>query len=207
MSKVNRSSFWILFVLALVLVSCGGSKQRQAVQAERTAYDFMLLDIHGGSIDLTTYKGKNVTLFVNTATECGLTKQFIKLQALYDKYKDKGFVVIGFPSDTFKQEPRTEPEIITFCNDNFLVTFPMTVITDMKGPDKNQLFVWLTDPANNPSFPTEQGEISWNFEKFIVNRDGKIVGRFKPEVEPDDELVAATIEAALMPTPVPVKIP
>jgi glutathione peroxidase len=200
--EVMRKHVTIILVILcsalLICLSCSGSKQPEVIQADRTAYDFMLTDIKGSQIDLSTYKGKNVTLFVNTATGCGLTPQFLKLQALYDKYKDRGFVVIGFPSDTFKQEPRTEQDIVTFCTDTYLVTFPMTVITDMKGPDKNPLFAWLSDPANNPAWPTAQGEVSWNFEKFIVNRDGKIVGRFKPEVEPDDPLIVATVEAALM---------
>lgn len=198
MRKGIRLGSAILSILALVAVSCGGAKEPVVIQGDQTAYDFMLFDIHGGSIDLTTFKGKNVTMFVNTATECGLTPQFIQLQALYDKYKDKGFTIIGFPSDTFKQEPRTDQEIITFCNDNFLVTFPLSVTTDVKGEDKNPLYVYLTNPANFTSFPAEQAEISWNFEKFIIGKDGKIVARFKPEVEPDDPLIAATIEAALM---------
>ncbi|MFC1512374.1 glutathione peroxidase [Candidatus Latescibacterota bacterium] len=197
MSNVTKSLYLTLLLVTILVISSCGQQEPQVVVAERTAYDFMIDDIHGGTIDLSAFKGNNVTMFVNTASECGLTPQFTKLQELYDKYRGQGFTIIGFPSDSFKQEPLAGVEIVTFCTDNFLVTFPLAVKTDVKGPDKNPLYVWLTDPANNPEFPQEQGEISWNFEKFIVDRDGKIVGRFKPEVEPDDPYITATIEAAI----------
>lgn len=178
---------------AVLLVSCGGAQK-----APKTAYDFQVREIRGGAINLADYKGK-VTLYVNTATECGLTPQFLKLQALYAKYKDQGFVIVGFPSNSFNQESKTDEEIVTFCSDNFLVDFPMTKKIDVKGPQIHELYLFLTSPETNPESP---GEITWNFEKFLIGRDGKIVGRFKPEIEPDDPYLTDVIDTALK---VPVK--
>jgi glutathione peroxidase len=179
----------LLTATTVMLVSCGGGAQK----APKTAYDFVVRDIRGDAIDLSTYKGK-VALFVNTATECGLTPQFLKLQALYDKYKNQGFVIVGFPSNSFNQEPKTDEEIVTFCTDNFLVDFPMTKKIEVKGPQMHELYAYLTSAETNPQ---TAGEITWNFEKFLIGRDGKIAARFKPEVEPDDSLLTASIEKAL----------
>ena len=197
MSNVAKAFHLTLLLVTILVISSCGQQEPQVVVSDRTAYDFMVEDIHGGTIDLSAFKGNTVTLFVNTASECGLTPQFTKLEALYEQYQDQGFTIIGFPSDSFKQEPLAGEEIVTFCTDNFLVTFPLAVKTDVIGTDKNPLYVWLTDPANNPEFPQEQAEISWNFEKFVIDKNGSIVGRFKPQVEPDDPYLIATIEAAL----------
>ena len=201
MGSTVKYSSAVVCACAIILAACGEDGGPATTRAGKTAYDFLLYDINGGSIDLAAFKGKNVAMFVNTATECGLTPQFIKLQALYEKYRDRGFVVIGFPSNTFKQEPRAEQEIVTFCNDNFLVDFPLTAKTDVKGENKNPLYIYLTNPANFSSFPREQAEISWNFEKFIIDRNGKIVARFKPEVEPDDPAIIAAVESVLKEVP------
>ena len=182
----------VILVVSALIASCGGNQQPQPV--DQTAYDFMLRDIHGDVIDLNAYKGQMVTLYVNTATECGLTPQFAKLQDLYETYRDQGFTIVGFPSNTFQQEPRTDGEIVTYCSDNFLVEFPMTKKINVNPPEQHELYTYLTSPETDPE---NAGDITWNFEKFLIDRDGKVVGRFEPSVEPDDPLLIHAIESVL----------
>jgi glutathione peroxidase len=147
--------------------------------------------IDGKPVDLATYKGK-VVLIVNVASRCGYTGQYAGLQKLYDTYKDKGLVVLGFPANEFGgQEPGTDPEIAQFCSTKYGVTFPMFSKIVVKGDGKAALYKTLTESA------TPAGEVSWNFEKFLVGRDGTIVGRYKSGVAPDDAKLTQAIEAAL----------
>ncbi len=191
MERITKVFFQFSAVILLIvfLVSCGS----ETPPLQKTILDFVILSIGKKKIDLSEYKG-DVILMVNTATECGLTPQFTGLQTLYDKYKDQGFVVIGFPSNSFKQENKTEKEILTFCSDNFLVDFPLTKKIDVKGPNQHSIYKFLTDPATNPQFP---GIIRWNFEKFLIGRDGKILNRFAPEVTPEDPVIINAIENSL----------
>ena len=156
--------------------------------AASSLYDFTLNSIDGQTAPLAAYKGK-VLLLVNVASKCGFTPQYTALEALYEKYKDQGLVVIGFPANNFMaQEPGTNEEIKTFCSRKYNVTFPMYSKISVKGDDKAPLYQFLTATG---------GEIQWNFTKFLVDRNGKIVARFESAVEPDSEEVTSEIEAAL----------
>jgi len=147
--------------------------------------------IDGTSVDLSSYKGK-VVLIVNVASRCGKTPQYAGLQSLYEKYKDKGLVVLGFPANEFgAQEPGSDSEIKSFCSSKYGVTFDMFSKIVVKGPNKAPLYKALTESANPP------GEVSWNFEKFLIGRDGSIVGRYQPGVEPSDAPLTQAIEAEL----------
>ena len=147
--------------------------------------------IDGTSVDLSSYKGK-VVLIVNVASKCGKTPQYAGLQSLYEKYKDKGLVVLGFPANEFgAQEPGSDSEIKSFCSSKYGVTFDMFSKIVVKGADKSPLYKTLTESAD------PKGEVAWNFEKFLIGRDGKVVGRYKSGVAPDDATLKTAIEAAL----------
>jgi len=154
-------------------------------------YDIPLKTIDGKDTTLKEYKGKTL-LIVNTASECGYTPQYKGLQQTYLKFKDKGFVVLGFPSNDFGgQEPGTNKEIKKFCELKFKTTFPMFEKNPVKGSKKQPLYQHLI--ANSK----EQGEIGWNFEKFLVDRTGRVAGRFKSSVEPDSHVLLDAIEVEL----------
>ncbi len=147
--------------------------------------------IDGKDIDLGSYEGK-VVLVVNVASRCGATPQYAGLQKLYEKYQDKGFVVLGFPANDFgAQEPGSDADIKQFCSSKYDVTFPMFSKITVKGGDKAKLYEVLTE-TSDPS-----GEIGWNFEKFLIAKHGSIAGRFKTRVAPNDPAVVAAIEAEL----------
>jgi glutathione peroxidase len=147
--------------------------------------------IDGTDVDLGSYQGK-VVLVVNVASRCGATPQYEGLQALFEKYKDKGFVVLGFPANDFgAQEPGSDDQIKEFCTSKYDVTFPMFSKITVKGADKPKLYQVLTETAD------PAGDIGWNFEKFLIGKDGKVAGRFKTRVSPDDAALVAAIEAAL----------
>ena len=147
--------------------------------------------IDGKDVDLGSYQGK-VVLVVNVASRCGATPQYAGLQALYDKYKDKGFVVLGFPANDFgAQEPGSDEQIKEFCSSKYDVTFPMFSKITVKGAGKPKLYQVLTETAD------PAGEIGWNFEKFLIGKDGTVAGRFKTRVSPDDAALVGAIEAAL----------
>ncbi len=161
---------------------------------EKSMYEFEMKDIDGNSVKLDAYKGK-VVMIVNTASKCGLTPQYEGLQALYDEYKDKGFTILGFPANNFMgQEPGTEKEIKEFCTLKYKVTFPMFAKISVKGTDQNSFYTFLTNKESNPGF---DGDITWNFEKFVVDKSGKVIARFSPKITPDDPKIAVTIENAL----------
>ena len=153
--------------------------------------NFEFRTITGDTATLADYKDK-VILIVNVASKCGFTKQYAGLEELYQKYKDKGLVVIGFPANNFAgQEPGTNEEIKTFCETNFGVTFPMMAKISVKGDDKHPLFKYLTEDSNLP------GEIKWNFSKFILDRKGKLTARFDSAVEPLSKEIIGEIEKLL----------
>ncbi|MCG3083256.1 glutathione peroxidase [Anoxybacillus sp. LAT_35] len=144
-------------------------------------YDFHVRTIHGEEQSLAQYKG-NVLLIVNTASKCGLTPQYEQLQQLYDKYKERGFVVLGFPCNQFgNQEPGSEADISQFCQLNYGVTFPMFAKVDVNGPNAHPLFVYLTEQA--PGMLGTKA-VKWNFTKFLVDRNGQVVARFAPTTKP-----------------------
>jgi len=156
--------------------------------------EFTLKDIKGQPVELSKYKGK-VVLFVNVASKCGLTPQYKGLEALYGKYKDQGLVVIGVPANEFgEQEPGTDEEIEKFCSAKYNVTFPMMGKIVVKGKGIDPLYAHLTAVDTKPA---GKGAVSWNFEKFLVGKDGKVAARFAPKTAPDSDEFVAAIETAL----------
>ena len=159
-----------------------------------SVYEFTLNSIDGHPAPLANYKGK-VLLLVNVASKCGFTPQYTALEGLHEKYKSQGLVVVGFPANNFMgQEPGTNEEIKDFCSRTYNVKFPMYSKISVKGDDKAALYQFLTNKDTNPSFG---GDIKWNFTKFLVSRDGKILARFEPAVKPDSPEVVSAIEKAL----------
>ncbi len=149
--------------------------------------------IDGTATDFGRFKG-DVVLVVNVASECGFTTQYAGLEALYNKFRDQGFHVLGVPCNQFAgQEPGNEAEIADFCQRNFGVTFPLTAKTSVRGKNRHPLYAELTRFKNGPL----PGLIKWNFEKFLVNRDGDVVARFAPTVEPDSPDVIEAVQALL----------
>jgi glutathione peroxidase len=158
-----------------------------------SVHEFTLAAIDGTPTPLANYKGK-VMLIVNVASQCGYTYQYEGLQALYVKYKDQGLVVAGFPANNFgEQEPGTNAEIGAFCKSKFGVTFPMFAKISVAGKDKAPLYQFLTDKTN----PKTGGEIPWNFTKYLVDRNGKVLARFDAPVEPESKELTSAIERAL----------
>jgi glutathione peroxidase len=151
-------------------------------------------DAEGKQTSLAAYSGK-VVLVVNTASKCGLTPQYEGLEKLYRKYKDQGFVILGFPCNDFNgQEPGTIAEIQTFCKAKYDVTFPIMGKLSVKGENQHELYKALTGPEG--AFP---GNVAWNFGKFLISRDGKPLARFEPKTKPENPDIAAAIEKALQP--------
>lgn len=160
--------------------------------ADPALLDIPLKDINGKDTSLKAFQGK-VLLLVNVASECGSTPQYAGLQSLYEKYKDQGLVVCGFPCNDFgAQEPGTNEEIKAFCTSNYKVTFPMFEKIHVKGPEQHPLYAALT--GSGAAFP---GDVEWNFGKFLIGKDGKPVKRIDPGTEPTDSEVVSAIEAAL----------
>lgn len=167
-----------LLGLAAATTAAGGS-----------VYDFSADTITGESQTLSAYEGK-VLLIVNTASKCGFTRQYAGLQDLYEAYKDRGLIVLGFPANNFLgQEPGTNEQIAEFCSLNFGVTFPMFGKLSVKGGDIHPLFAWLTAQSGK--------KVSWNFNKFLIGRDGQLIEHFGSRTAPDDKKLIAAIEAAL----------
>src|ERR1700719_613039 len=162
--------------------------------AASSVHEFTLDAINGTPTPLASYKGK-VMLIVNVASQCGYTYQYEGLQALYIKYKDQGLVVAGFPANNFGgQEPGSNAEIGAFCKSKFGVTFPMFSKISVAGKDQAPLYQFLTDKTVNPK---TGGEIPWNFTKYLVDRNGKVLARFDAPVEPGSKELTSAIEEAL----------
>ena len=162
-----------------------------AVSADNPTLDIQLKDIDGKKTSLNAHKGK-VMLVVNVASKCGLTPQYKQLQAIHDKFSKKGFTVLGFPCNQFgKQEPGTALEIKKFCSDNYSVTFPLHAKIEVNGDDAHPLCKKLKKESGGSD------KIRWNFEKFLLDGNGKVIKRFSPSVKPDSNDVIAAIESAL----------
>jgi len=162
-----------------------------AVCAEKSTLDIPLKDIDGKKTSLGTHKGK-VMLVVNVASKCGLTKQYTQLQAVHAKYAKKGFTVLGFPCNQFgKQEPGSPLEIKKFCSDNYSVTFPLHAKIEVNGDDAHPLYKRLKKESGGSD------KIRWNFEKFLLDGNGKVIKRFSPRTKPDAPEVISAIESAL----------
>ena len=174
-------------VIALALLALPASKAE-----DPGLYSTPLKDIDGKPTSLKPYAGK-VLLIVNVASLCGNTPQYKGLEALWRKYKDQGLVVLGFPCNDFgEQEPGSNSEIKTFCSSNYEVTFPLFDKLHVKGPEQHPLYAELS--GDKSPFP---GSVQWNFGKFLISRDGRIVARFEPEVEPEAPEVTSAVKAAL----------
>ena len=156
-------------------------------------YNFSILDIDGNEMKLEKYKGK-VLLLVNVASKCGYTPQYEGLQSMYEEYKNQGFVIIGFPANNFMgQEPGSNEQIKQFCSLNYGVAFPMASKVSVKGKDQHPLFTYLTSLTNQDF----DGAIKWNFEKFLIDREGNLKRRFRSSVKPESEEFASALKALL----------
>jgi glutathione peroxidase len=191
---------YLTAIAILFTFGCAGNNTAQTnadmtakkTEAKKSIYDFSMTDINGKQVDLSQYKNKAI-LIVNTASKCGNTPQYEGLQKLYDTYKDQDFVVLGFPANNFMgQEPGTNEEIKDFCTLKYKVTFPMFAKISVKGEDQDAFYKYLT--SEKAAFP---GEISWNFEKFLTNKNGEIIARFSPKTKPEDPQVIEAIEKTL----------
>jgi glutathione peroxidase len=161
------------------------------LEPAQSIYEFNMKSIDGKDLPLKRFKGK-VLLVVNVASKCGNTPQYAGLEKLYKQDRNAGLVVLGFPSNDFaQQEPGSDTEIKTFCTQNYGVTFPMFSKIDVKGENEHPLYKWLVASADRHE------DVEWNFAKFLVGRDGKVVGRFTPKTQPDDPALVKAIQQAL----------
>ena len=173
------------FIFLLFCIFFGLNSALQSRIVEGSAYNFTFKSIDGDNLDLSQFKGKPILLF-NSASKCGFTSQYTGLQEIHKKYKDKGLIVIGVPSDNFNQEPGTEKEIKEFCMVNFNITFVLTKKNDVIGENAHPLFKWINE--NYDARP------KWNFFKFLINKDGKLEKHFSSMVAPSSPNLINTIE-------------
>jgi glutathione peroxidase len=183
MKKLQHPAlFLFLFIMFFSLVSFATKPN--------SVHDFTVKDIYGDEFKLADLKGKKV-MIVNTASKCGLTPQFENLEKLYQEYSDK-LVIVGFPANNFNnQEPGTEEEIITFCQQNYGVSFPMMEKISVKGDDMHPLYQWLTQSSKNGVLDSE---VAWNFQKYLIDENGKLVKMYPPRHDPMSEDIVAWIK-------------
>jgi glutathione peroxidase len=187
---MRKFSFLALFSLVLGVTASAFAAPPEA----KSIYDFTLKSIDGQPVSLSEYKGK-VVLLVNVASRCGYTPQYTALESIYEKYKSRGFVIVGIPANNFMgQEPGTNEEIKIFCTKKYNVSFPMMSKVSVKGEDKTPLYQFLTSKSADPKLG---GEIQWNFTKFLFDKNGNPVARFEPATTPDSPEMTAAIESAL----------
>jgi glutathione peroxidase len=174
------------FLIVICLALCSG-----LIMAQKSIHDFTVTDIYGEEFDMASLKGKKV-MIVNTASKCGLTPQYKDLQALYEQKGGDNFVIIGFPANNFmKQEPGTEEEIAAFCEKNYGVTFPMMSKISVKGNDMHPLYQFLTQKAQNG---VSDNDVSWNFQKYLIDENGRLVDVISPRTSPTDKKILEWIE-------------
>jgi glutathione peroxidase len=175
---------WILIFSSFLIMSMMPAEQQ-------TIYQFKVQDIDGKTFDFATLKGKKI-MIVNTASKCGLTPQYEQLEALYDKYKNKNFVIVGFPANDFmSQEPGSDKEIAQFCQLNYGVSFPMMSKISVKGKDMHPVYHFLTEKAKNG---LEDNKVEWNFQKYLIDENGHLVRVVSPRILPNDQSIVAWIE-------------
>jgi glutathione peroxidase len=174
-----------LIFISLTMMLFSMNTERQSI------HQFKVEDIVGKTFDLSSLKGKKV-MIVNTASECGFTRQYEKLEALYKKYQSKNFIIIGFPANNFAgQEPGSNEEIATFCRKNYGVSFPMMAKISVKGKDMHPVYKFLTEKAKNG---LEDNDVQWNFQKYLLDEEGHLVKVISPRVQPDDASITEWIE-------------
>ena len=186
----------LLLLIAVVAIpgcSASNANEQEALKVSKPL-SFTMKSLNGEDVDLSKYEGK-VVIIVNVASKCGLTPQYEQLQALHDKYAEEGLAILGFPCNQFLwQEPGSADQIQQFCRVNYGVTFDMFAKVKVKGKEACDLYKTLTALETEPVGP---GKVSWNFEKFIIGRNGEVVARFSPRTKPDDPAVLKVIEAEL----------
>jgi glutathione peroxidase len=189
----------LLFITILILSSCQNQAQNniKAMESQtpvqtQTIYQFKVTDLYGKEFDFSTLKGKKL-LIVNTASECGLTPQYKDLEAIYSKYKDKNFVIVGFPANNFgSQEPGSNEQIAKFCQMNYGVTFPMMSKISVKGKDIHEVYKFLTQKDKNG---LQDSQVEWNFQKYLINEEGELIKVLSPRVLPTDSEIVNWINA------------
>ena len=190
----------VLACAALLLFSCKNEAQNKNQAQNKTEmaiekqniYQFKVEDLSGNTFDFATLKGKKV-IIVNTASKCGLTPQYKDLEAIYKEYKDKGFVIVGFPANNFaSQEPGSNEEIATFCQQNYGVTFPMMDKVSVKGSDMCAMYQFLTQKSKNG---LQDSNVEWNFQKYLINANGELEKVISPQTLPTDPSVINWIKA------------
>ncbi|HBK82194.1 MAG TPA: glutathione peroxidase [Flavobacterium sp.] len=190
-----------LFVMLLstLFFSCENKAQEKALtpssktttMTKETIYQFKVTDLYGDTFDFASLKGKKV-MIVNTASECGLTPQYKDLETIYKKYKNKNFVIVGFPANNFgSQEPGSNKEIAAFCEKNYGVSFPMMSKISVKGDDMHEVYKFLTQKSKNG---IEDSDVEWNFQKYLISENGTLDQVISPRVLPTDETVIQWIE-------------
>ncbi|MDQ1558041.1 MAG: glutathione peroxidase [Pyrinomonadaceae bacterium] len=192
---IAASTMALLFVKAKSAdAGASGSSGSAGKVTAKSVYDFTLKNSKGKDVKLEEFRGQ-VVMLVNVASKCGYTPQYEGLEKIYKQYKDRGFTILGLPANNFgAQEPGTDEEIQEFCRLNYGVTFPVFSKISVKGDDKHPLYKYLTEKESNLDFA---GEIKWNFNKFLVGRDGRILARFDSGDKPEDAKVTQAIEQAL----------
>jgi len=179
------------YLIILIFTLMFSFFEKVEAKYEKLFFELNINSINGESLDLNKFKGKAV-LLVNVASKCGFTKQYTELQKLYDLYKDKGFVVIGIPSNQFGgQEPGSNEEIKNFCETNFNITFPMTEKVDVKGENANELYLWAKNNYGKSTIP------KWNFHKILINKEGKVQDTYNSFIEPLSKKIIKEIELIL----------
>ena len=178
------------YIIAFFLISVSYIKAQNQDKMDRTIYQFKVNDIYGEVFDFSKLKGKRI-MIVNTASKCGLTKQYAALQKLYQDYKEKNFVIVGFPANNFLwQEPGKNEDIIEFCEENYGVTFPMMSKITVKGSKKHPIYQFLTQKSKNKF---KDSRVTWNFQKYLINTDGKIEKIISPRTRPDSQEIVSWI--------------
>ncbi|HMM10800.1 MAG TPA: glutathione peroxidase [Bacteroidales bacterium] len=176
-----------LILISLMILSIG------SINAQKSFHDFVVTDIDGKPFAFSDLKGKKV-MVVNTASKCGLTPQYAKLEKLYELYGGENFVIIGFPANNFMgQEPGSNAEIKAFCSENYGVSFPMMSKISVKGSDMHPLYKWLTSKSLNG---VEDSSVSWNFQKYLIDESGKLVRVMSPRTDPLDQEIVSWIKGS-----------
>jgi glutathione peroxidase len=174
-----------IFIVLISIFAVMNSSEKQSI------YQFKVKDINGETFDFSSLQGKKI-MIVNTASKCGLTPQYEKLEALYEKYKGKNFVIVGFPANDFmSQEPGSNEEIESFCKMNYGVTFPMMSKISVKGKSMHPVYHFLTEKSKNG---LEDNEVGWNFQKYLIDESGHLAKVISPRIQPDDQSVTSWIE-------------